>query len=210
MNERFYNEYVKRYKHEEQFKSDFPLSNEKRVKDFWPFLDSPILDVGCSRGHDTNFFAKHGFLIEGCDISAKAVQIAKKNYPKLNFFVCDFENQKVNKKFNTLLCLDIIDHVFDCNKFLQNAWECLNDKGKIILTCPNVLGLKNRMKFLFGDSKYFFYGHFAHIRFFGVNSLKQLLEENGFQVLKVFGYSRLPLPVSLCGSLTFIAEKKTK
>jgi hypothetical protein len=49
----------------------------------------------------------------------------------------------------------------------------------------------------------------THIRFFDRNSLKQILNEAGFEIEKEFGYSslKLPLPINLCGSLTVIARR---
>jgi len=206
----FYEEYGKTYKNEEKFIEDVPLSNPERVKDMLPFIKSPVLDVGCSRGHDTNYFYKKGFEIEGCDISRNVLTEAKKLYHKINFFWCDFENSPPKKKYNSILALDIIDHVFDCDKFLKNAGNCLEDNGIIILAFPNALSLQNRIKFLFGDSTYFYFFHFPHIRFFGADTIKVLLERNNFKLIKLFGYSRFPLPNKLKGVFTVIAIKKRK
>ncbi len=40
-----------------------------------------ILDIGCGPGHDTEYFAKHGFQSIGIDFSSGMIKYAKKNRP---------------------------------------------------------------------------------------------------------------------------------
>jgi len=184
-----------------------PLDSNKRTKDILPYLKSPILDVGCSNGYDVNYFKNLGFEVEGCDINSSAIESAGKNYPQCHFFFHDFEQNALEKKYNTIYAFDVIEHIFDYNTFLKNIAKALNERGRLILTTPNVLSLKYRLKFLAGDGALF--NQMPHIRFFTPATIKEVLNQNGFKVIKVFGYSRLPLPTSLCGSLTIIAEVST-
>jgi 2-polyprenyl-3-methyl-5-hydroxy-6-metoxy-1,4-benzoquinol methylase len=200
-------QYYEKYAIKTPEKKEVPLSSKRRLRDFFPFVRSPILDVGCSKGYDTYFFHSHGYDIEGCDISTTAIRRAKKSFPTLHFFVHDFvrEPYPTEKEYRTVLLFDVIEHIFDYNSFLQNIRDVLQEGGRLILTTPNVLGLKNRIDFIIGRGKYF--KQMPHIRYFTPQTLVEVLEESGFRVLRTLGYSSVPfLPVSLRGSLTVIAE----
>lgn len=178
-------EYYESHSHDMPVKKSMPLDSNKRIKDILPYLRSPILD-------------------EGCDISSGAIESARKSYPQCRFFVHNFEQNTLEKKYNTIYAFDVIEHIFDYNAFLKNVVKASNEGGRLILTTPNVLSLKYRLKFLTGDGAFF--NQIPHIRFFTPATIKEVLNQNGFKVIKVFGYSKLPLPTSLCGSLTIIAE----
>ena len=181
-----------------------PLSHPKRVKEIIPFLKSPILDVGCGKGYDVNYFKQMGYEIAGCDISEEAIHEARKLYPDCNFFVHNFELDTTNSEFNCIYAFDVLEHVFDYPSFLKNIAHSLDTRGTFIITTPNILGLRNRISFIMGKGDYF--DQMPHIRFFTPETIKKNLQRYNFQIIKVFGYSTLPLPPSLCGSLTIISE----
>lgn len=183
---------------------EMPLSNPSRLKDLAPFLSSPALDVGCGKGYDVNYFKQRGHDIEGCDISESAIKEAKRTYPDCNFFIHNFELSATEGRYNCIYAFDVIEHVFDYNAFLGNISSSLNDNGILILATPNVLGLRNRLNFLLGRGEYF--DQTAHIRYFTPKTIERNLRKHNFRVIRVFGYSTLPLPKSLCGSLTIVSE----
>jgi 2-polyprenyl-3-methyl-5-hydroxy-6-metoxy-1,4-benzoquinol methylase len=198
-------EYYSKYSEDVPEKKAIPLNNKNRLKDILPFFKSPVLDVGCAKGYDVDYFSKKGFKVAGCDLSKESIKIAQKNYPFSHFFTHDFTREKLNKKFMTIYSFDVIEHLFNYESFLKNLSFSLESEGFLILTTPNVLGMKNRVKFVFGKGKYF--ETIPHIRFFDAHSLKRVLERNNFKVEKVIGHSYWPLPTTLCGNLTVIAKK---
>lgn len=201
-----YKEYYEEYSEDVPSHKELPLSNPKRVKDLTPFLKSPVLDVGCGKGYDVNYFKQQGFEIEGCDISEKSIEKARQTYPDCNFFPHNFEISKTEQKYNSIYAFDVIEHVFDYNAFLENISKSLNERGTLILSIPNVLGLRNRLNFLLGRGDFF--DQMPHIRYFTPKTIERNLYERNFKMIKIFGYSTLPLPTGLCGCLTTISEVK--
>lgn len=62
-----------------------------------------LLDVGCGPGHDSNYWSEKGLKTLGIDLSQKTIDIAKSNYPKLNFQVMDILDLGVLKqKFDSI------------------------------------------------------------------------------------------------------------
>lgn len=193
-----------------------PLGSQERINELIPFFRSPVLDVGCATGNDVDYFSRQFSEVNGCDVCEYAVMKAKELFPGHDFFVHDFSEKPLNKKYNTIYLFDVIEHVFDYNSFLRNIRDSLNERGKLIITTLNVCGLRSRIKLLRGNGSHLIQfnesGLQAHIRFFTVKTLKEVIEVNGFKVIKTAGYSSSPvkLPSNWCGSITVIAEKRVE
>ncbi|MFH1663491.1 MAG: class I SAM-dependent methyltransferase [archaeon] len=203
-------EYYKEYgrKMPEERENGIPLSKE-RIQKILPFFEEPMLDVGCSKGYDVRYFYNKGFKKTfGCDISEEVISVANSFLPG-HFFVHNFEEKKIKKKFKTIYSFDVIEHLFFTNEFLENIFYSILPKGKLIITCPNVLSIRNRINFLFGKGEYFIPKHNCpHIRFFNTKSLEQKLKQTGFRKVLFFNASKIPLmPDSLVGSITAVALK---
>lgn len=186
---------------------------EKILEDIRRNLKQPVLDVGCNRGNGTNYFAGRGIEIEGCDINESAIKEAQSRFPNIKFFVHDFEEKKLGKKYNTIYCANVIEHIFDYRSFLKNMKASLNPGGRLIITTPNVMGLASWMRFICRRTDHLMhtdreYG--THIRFFTKKTLEEELERAGFSVEKIYGYSSflLWLPASLCGLIMAVAKVK--
>ena len=82
----------------------------------------------------------------GIDISQRAISEAKKIYANISFFNHDLQKEPFKQKFQTVFAFDVIEHVFDTNSFIENIYLTLNKGGYLLLTVPNVLGLRNRIK----------------------------------------------------------------
>ena len=50
---------------------------------------------------------------------------AKKNNLKINYFVKDFEKEKINSKYDVIIILEVLEHL--------NSWEEFVKKNKIKL-----------------------------------------------------------------------------
>ena len=96
---------------------------------FLPTRPLTILDVGCASGEMLNMlsfyfpFSK----VYGCDFSQAAIHKAKEKYPNLkeNFFVADiFSLSKIRKKFDLVICLNVLGH-------LENPEKALNEIIKV-------------------------------------------------------------------------------
>jgi len=71
------------------------------------------------------------------------------------------------------------------------------------LTTPNINGLKTRIALMFGNGTYFINPkdkEQAHIRFFSVKTIKELMELHGFKTIS--------LTPAMRGTITYIGEKK--
>ena len=202
---KFYEEYAK--------KGHMQVDSEKVEKLALEWLKSPVLDIGCYYGKKTGFLAGH-FEAEGCDISKTAIEKAKKTFPKIKFFQCDFsqEGLKLEKKYQSIFAAEIIEHVFETQTFLKNCFNALEKNGILFITTPNAVHFLNRLRMLFGDETWFS-GDKAHIRFFRPATIKAEIKKAGFKVEKMAGYNvrpclkKIPMPINLCEGTIVIARK---
>lgn len=112
-----------------------------------------ILEVGCGE-----------FPLFEDSIKIDINPIKGKNY------ICADLNKPlgIKKKFDTIIGLDIIEHLYDVHIFLEECKRLCNTEGKLILSTPNVLSWKNRIFLLFGKDYTFRNGYEStrHLVFF--------------------------------------------
>jgi 2-polyprenyl-6-hydroxyphenyl methylase/3-demethylubiquinone-9 3-methyltransferase len=106
-----------------------------------PLKDISILDIGCGGGLLSEPMHKMGANVTGIDASQKNINIAKahanKNKLKINYLCASPENFKINKKFDVILNMEIIEHVDDINLFLLSCSKLLKKDGLMFVATIN-------------------------------------------------------------------------
>jgi 2-polyprenyl-3-methyl-5-hydroxy-6-metoxy-1,4-benzoquinol methylase len=179
------------------------------LKYFRKFGVRKIIDVGCGPGFDAVFFMKNGFRVYACDVSKKAIEYAKSKNPGPEYFQWDAEKKPINIKAEGIYAFEIIEHVFDYDDFLRNLHESLNDGGILVLSTPNVLAPRNRIKVMLGKDDWFACKY--HVHYFSPHMMRVSLEKNGFEVLEVTSKGKISfLRANYGGSMTAVARKAPK
>lgn len=82
-----------------------------------------VLDVGCGEGSFLKYLRllKPGITTSGVDVSEKAIECAKNLLPEGAFYVADLERQAVSEKFDLVTAIDVLEHITDDVKFLENV-----------------------------------------------------------------------------------------
>mgnify|MGYP000844989202 FL=1 len=62
----------------------------------------------------------------GIDLSPKSLELAKQNFKSGNFISGDFLTMELNTDYDLILSLDVIDHVYDPDKFLEKIYCIFN------------------------------------------------------------------------------------
>jgi len=132
---------------------------------------SPLLEIGCGTGETLKLLKK--FKAEGIDLSEEAVNECKKN--KINARVMNFLRN--NKKYNSILCLDVIEHIKDDLVFIKHIKKSLVKGGKVLILVPSGKMMNDDLK----------YGHY---RRYSKDEIKSKLENSGFKIehIEMFGY----------------------
>jgi 2-polyprenyl-3-methyl-5-hydroxy-6-metoxy-1,4-benzoquinol methylase len=143
-----------------------------------------VLDLGCYDGTVGSLLQRNGNEVYGVDISEKPVQLAKQK--GIEAYVADIEDgiPFPENSFDVVFAGELIEHVFDTVKFLEEVRRMLKKDGYLVLTTPNLASLGRRVLLLFGRNPNMEpsleEGASGHIRYFVKDSLFNLLESHGF------------------------------
>jgi len=104
-----------------------------------------LLDIGCASGEQSNLFSGKCNKVCAIDPNENLLRTAKKKYPHINFKIgCAEEIPFKNETFDLVVMSDVLEHVENERKSLDEAYRVLKENGALILTAPNK-GLFNFM-----------------------------------------------------------------
>jgi 2-polyprenyl-3-methyl-5-hydroxy-6-metoxy-1,4-benzoquinol methylase len=93
-----------------------------------------ILDFGCGAGINLKMLNEFG-KVYYFDINKRIIAKIKSNYNSHNFkYLKNFNLSK--KKFDLIVALDVIEHISNEKKVINNLSKKLNKNGKILITVP--------------------------------------------------------------------------
>jgi len=150
-----------------------------------------VLDIGCGKELLGEAIKKEReVVVYGVDISSIATKEAEKKIDKA--FCVDVEkdledwpSEIKSKKYDTVIISEILEYLLHPEKLLKNIKKLSHDKTEIIITVPNILFWKNRLKIFFGKFEYTNKGIMdrSHIHFFSWKNLKKLLNQSGYYIV---------------------------
>ena len=131
-----------------------------------------VLELGCHWGFNLIHFAEMGFNCVGVEISKPLIEYGEKVLSegtiqikeRVKFVNCMIEDFVPDKKYDTILVTETLEHVVDPLLILKKARECISDDGTIWVSSPNLR-----------------HGTFAHVRGIIGEEMIELLQEAGFQ-----------------------------
>ena len=106
-----------------------------------PLKNIDILDIGCGGGLLAEPMCRLGAKVVGIDASQKNINVAKfhakENKLNINYICASPEILKINKKFDVILNMEIIEHVDDINFFIKKSSELLKKNGLMFIATIN-------------------------------------------------------------------------
>ncbi len=146
------------------------------------YAGNSILDVGCGPGLYLERLASLGYKVAGVDGNSIFVQEALKFTDQV--YQVDLDNQGLSQfpdtSFDTVLMLDILEHVADDKKLLSDAARVANQN--VLLSVPAQVpeGMK--------DSQLVFASYVdpTHRRYYSFESLQDVLWKAGFKDFQIF------------------------
>jgi methionine biosynthesis protein MetW len=150
--------------------------------------NSVVLDVGCADGKLGWLLKKEkNCIVFGVELNKKSAKKAKKVLDKV--FCINLESKKPNiekESFDVIIFADVLEHFKEPEKVLKKLSPLLKQRGKIIVSVPNVANFFIRKDLLFGNFNYADEGILDknHLRFFTLKGIKRFLSENGYKIIK--------------------------
>jgi 2-polyprenyl-6-hydroxyphenyl methylase/3-demethylubiquinone-9 3-methyltransferase len=124
----------------------------EKIRSYWPDLQSSlgqglsIIEIGCGGGIACSALASSSELskasINGIDASESNIEICKQHAAShsldINYFHTSLEDLALsNKKYDVVLCLEVIEHVDFPEEFIFNLSKILDQNGIMILSTIN-------------------------------------------------------------------------
>ena len=102
-----------------------------------------VIDLGCGAGNYVIYLSTKGFDPTGVDISASAIDIAKKSAAekgiKCNFITADVlgDMTEINELFDLAYDWEVLHHIFpeDREKYINNVYRLLKPGGQYLSVC---------------------------------------------------------------------------
>ena len=109
-----------------------------------PFISGHVLEVGAGIGNNTKILETKNVISWTCLEPDKEMttQIENLNmeftYPLsiLNGTIASISNSEISKKFDTILYIDVLEHIKEDDEELEAAQKLLTTKGRIIVLSP--------------------------------------------------------------------------
>jgi len=139
-----------------------------------------LLDVGCAFGYMLIPLSKY-FRVYGFDCSEYAVNIAKKNVKEGVFKVHNAEESFPFRSnfFDVVTCFDVIEHLRNNDRLIENIFDVLKERGILFLTTPNY-NLPRKLLYHFPDKMEY------HISLYHINEVINLLKKHNFEIINYF------------------------
>ncbi len=160
-----------------------------------PLKNIDILDIGCGGGLLSEPMSRLGANVTGIDASQKNIDVAtfhsKKNNLKINYLCSSPDNLNLNKKFDVILNMEIVEHVDDLNFFMEKSASLLKKNGLMFVATLNKT-LKSYVFAIIGAEyilKWLPIGTHEWNKFVTPKDLIKLAEENSLELKKIDGFS---------------------
>lgn len=159
--------------------------------------NSYCLDVGCWDGNlGEKLIQEKNCKVDGLDVAPQMLEVAKNRGYKKTFSInlndSSHNLNEIEDKYDVIIFADLLEHLIDPQKALENFRTKLKKDGKIIISLPNVAFALNRFNLLMGKWNYKEFGTLdkTHLKFFTIETAKDLVKNSGYKLQKVQPYNQ--------------------
>ncbi|WP_291114707.1 class I SAM-dependent methyltransferase [Flavobacterium sp. UBA6135] len=153
-----------------------------------------ILEIGAGFGDTLYYLKENGYANQVIGIELYKDSAVLDKYSRVDEMlfgnVEELQTDHFSNNFDVILLPDVLEHLNNPNKVLLKSHKMLTEKGRIVVSMPNVRHYSVFSKiFLKGNFQYEASGIFdyTHVRFYCKKNILELLENNGFKVIKSKG-----------------------
>jgi 2-polyprenyl-3-methyl-5-hydroxy-6-metoxy-1,4-benzoquinol methylase len=162
----------------------------------WPAGERRVFELGCGNGSFAKIIRDHGYAVTAIDTSIDGIKLARCSFPGIAFHhgSAYADLSKKFGKFNAVVSLEVIEHIFEPRKYVATVYELLEHGGAAIISTPYHSYLKNLALAISGemDAHFTALWDYGHIKFWSIRTLRILLLEAGFQEVRFRRVGRIP------------------
>ena len=118
------------------------LIADQRYKKIAPYIKGDVLDLGCGNALVLSKYGSNITYYCGIERSAEAVDRLKHQYPAVSFISRDLdcERLEINRKFDCVLMIALIEHLFNQKFVMDEISRVLKPGGIVLITTPTPFG----------------------------------------------------------------------
>jgi ubiquinone/menaquinone biosynthesis C-methylase UbiE len=153
------------------------------LNEFCQYLgfNSEVLDLGCGFGKDSKYFIERGFNVTGIDLSAKLLEIAKKEVPRANFLLMDIRDLRfMENSFSGIWASASLLHIpkIDIQKTLDSLRAVLKKNGVIYISLKEGTGEYFEADMRYGKDALKYWSYYSP------NEARSIIKKVGFKIIK--------------------------
>lgn len=151
-----------------------------------PYVGERVLEIGGGLGNLTlKLVPREHYTVSDRDsLHLEYLQSRFRDYPWMEVRSLDLESvddfAPVRSSFDTIVCLNVLEHVPDHEQALRNMFDALQPGGTAIILVPHV-------QFLFGSLDRVL----DHQLRYSKKLLRERCEMTGFEITRIFGFNRI-------------------
>lgn len=145
-----------------------------------------LLDIGCGGGILLNLARNSGWEVYGVELSRKMCEYAKRQFALEIVNSSLIDAKFPSTYFDVIVLADVIEHVVDPQGILSEIKRMLKPQGLLFLTTPDIGSPVARLL----RHKWWCIFH-AHIYYFSRKTIRKILENTEFEVLKIRTHGRI-------------------
>lgn len=151
-----------------------------------PHLGDKVLEIGCGIGNFTVHLANHCCHLTVIDLDGDYVAQTRARLHQadhVTFYVGDATQQQWRDRFDTIILLDVLEHIEQDQAFLNQLAGLLKSGGRLILKVPAGQRLYNRLDRSVG-----------HYRRYNKTNLSRTLADGNFTPLDLHYFNIMGIP----------------
>jgi 2-polyprenyl-3-methyl-5-hydroxy-6-metoxy-1,4-benzoquinol methylase len=157
---------------------------------------SSLLDVGTGNGATIPIWLSHGIKVSAIEPDSVGFAYAKRNLEAdvKQLGVGDNLPSDWKARFDALICLEVIEHLFNPNHLVEAALYALKDDGILIVSTPYHGYLKN-LALSFTNKWDFHHNPMkvgGHVKFWSKSTITRFFAKYGFELFQFIGAGRVP------------------
>lgn len=172
--------------------SGTPRFNRWMADEIRPWVGDDVLEIGAGIGNLTRcLLPRNTYTISDIDPlylnylrstfqRNKRISVAKVDLS------CAADFQSLQERFDTVICLNVLEHVADERSAMANIFSALRPGGRAIILVP-----AGRQRYGSLDQV------LGHVRRYSMDELRQAFQQAGFRVEKLWDFNRVGVPAWL-------------
>jgi SAM-dependent methyltransferase len=107
----------------------------------------------------------------------------------INFIASDFNKDdfasQITDRYDYILILDVLEHLADPSKVIQNCKSLLNSTGKFLISIPNDYHILNKIRFVFNKKIALDpFDPYGHLHVYPINAGRDFLKSQNLDIVK--------------------------